>query len=52
MHLLVRAIITGFGLALGAAIYRRVAKELGYQDAGPSPTQTATGSGDPVPSTR
>lgn len=49
MHLLVRAVITGFGLALGAAIYKRVAKELGIDDAATSPAQTATTTGDPVP---
>ena len=52
MHLLVRAIITGFGLALGAALYKRVAKQLGVEDTGPAPATTATGSGDPVPSSR
>ncbi len=52
MHILVRAVITGFGLALGAAIYKRVAKRLGIEDAGTSPATTVTGSGDPVPSSR
>ena len=51
MHLLVRAIITGFGLALGAALYKKVAKKLGYDDKESTATATATGSGDPVPST-
>ena len=32
MQVFVRAVITGFGLALGAAIYKRVAKELGLDD--------------------
>jgi len=50
MHLFVRAVITGFGLALGAALYKKVAKELGIDEASPAPA-TATGSGDPVPST-
>jgi hypothetical protein len=29
MHLLVRAVVMGFGLAAGAALYKRVAGELG-----------------------
>jgi hypothetical protein len=29
MKLLARAIVTGFGLALGAAVYKRVATRLG-----------------------
>jgi hypothetical protein len=32
MHLLARAIITGFGLALGAAVFRKVSKQLGFED--------------------
>jgi hypothetical protein len=30
MKILVRAIVTGFGLSVGAALYRKVAKELGW----------------------
>ncbi len=32
MHLLARAIITGFGFTLGAAVFRKVAKQLGFED--------------------
>lgn len=32
MKLLVRAVVTGFGLSLGAALYKRVAKQLGFDD--------------------
>ena len=32
MQLFVRAVITGFGLALGAAIFRKLARELGIDD--------------------
>lgn len=32
MHLLVRAIITGFGFTLGAAVFRKVSKQLGFED--------------------
>ena len=32
MHILARAIITGFGLTLGAAIFRKVSKQLGLED--------------------
>ena len=49
MHLLVRAVITGFGLALVAAIYKKVAKELGYDDKTQTPA-VVTSSRDPVPS--
>lgn len=32
MGILVRAIISGFGMAMGAAIFRKVAKEIGLED--------------------
>lgn len=32
MHLLARAIITGFGFTLGAAVFRKVSKQLGFED--------------------
>ncbi len=32
MQLFVRAVITGFGLALGAALYRKVARKLGIDE--------------------
>jgi hypothetical protein len=32
MGILVRAIISGFGMSLGAALFRKVAKELGLED--------------------
>jgi hypothetical protein len=32
MHVLVRAIITGFGFTLGAAVFRKVSKQLGLED--------------------
>jgi hypothetical protein len=32
MNLLVRAIVTGFGMAAGAALYKRFAKQLGLED--------------------
>ena len=37
-HVLVRAIVTGFGLSLGQAIYKKVAKRLGI-DEEPQPAQ-------------
>jgi hypothetical protein len=45
MKLLVRAVITGFGLSIGAALYKRVAKQLGLDEkAGPDEaTRTAAG---------
>ena len=32
MKLLVRAIVTGFGLSIGAAIYKKIAKRYGFDD--------------------
>jgi hypothetical protein len=32
MHLFARAVITGFGFTLGAALFRKVAKQLGFED--------------------
>ena len=32
MNLLVRAIVTGFGMAAGAALYKRFAKQLGLEE--------------------
>ena len=32
MNILLRAVITGFGLSVGAALYKRVAKQLGLDE--------------------
>ncbi|HVV85075.1 MAG TPA: hypothetical protein VHE35_18550 [Kofleriaceae bacterium] len=48
MHLFVRAVITGFGLALGAALYRKVARELGIDDTAQATSPPAQA--EPVPS--
>jgi hypothetical protein len=32
MKLLVRAIVTGFGLSIGGAIYKKVAQRFGFDD--------------------
>ena len=32
MKILLRAVITGFGLSLGAAIYKKIARELGVDE--------------------
>ena len=32
MKTFVRAVITGFGLSLGSAVYKRVSKRLGFDD--------------------
>lgn len=37
MQLLVRAVVTGFGMALGGALFRRVAKRIGLDE--PDPKQ-------------
>jgi hypothetical protein len=49
MHLFVRAVITGFGLALGAAIYKKVAKELGL-DEGSAQAAVPANTGEPAAS--
>ena len=51
MHILVRAVITGFGLALGAALYKKVAKEFGLDEAAPATATAATGDGSGEPAT-
>jgi hypothetical protein len=40
MKLLVRAVVTGFGLSVGAAIYKRLAKQLGLDEKA-APDETA-----------
>ena len=32
MQFFAKAVITGFGLSLGAALYKKVAKQLGFED--------------------
>jgi hypothetical protein len=32
MQFFAKAVITGFGLSLGAAIFKKVAKQLGFED--------------------
>ena len=32
IKLLLRAVVTGFGLSLGSALYKRAAKQLGFDD--------------------
>ncbi len=32
MQFFAKAVITGFGLSLGAAIYKKVAKQLGFEE--------------------
>ena len=32
MKILIRAVVTGFGLSVGAALYKKLAKELGWND--------------------
>ncbi len=44
MRILLRAVITGFGLSLGAALYKKVSKELGLgesDDADKKPAEEA-----------
>ena len=46
MNILVRAVVTGFGLSLGAAIYKRVEKRLGMHDEDKSEKASSTVTGD------
>ena len=39
MQLLVRAVVTGFGLALGRALFLKVAKHVGLEEAAPKPVE-------------
>jgi hypothetical protein len=32
MQLLIRAVVTGFGLSIGAALYKRLARQLGLDE--------------------
>jgi hypothetical protein len=32
MQILIRAVITGFGLSIGAALYKKVARQLGLEE--------------------
>ena len=42
MKILVRAIVTGFGLSLGAAIFKKVQERLGFQEADAKKDTAAT----------
>jgi hypothetical protein len=46
MGILVRAVITGFGLSVGAALYKRVAKQLGLDEKGASEQTRAGGAAE------
>ena len=56
MKILVRAVVTGFGLSVGAALYKKLAKELGWDakdakevaDAPPTRADRDGGSPDPL----
>jgi hypothetical protein len=36
MRLFVRAVVTGFGLSLGSALYKKLAKRFGFEDEEPA----------------
>lgn len=45
--LLIRAVVTGFGLALGAAVFKKhVAKRLGLEEEPPATKEEVTNRGD------
>jgi hypothetical protein len=48
MALLVRSVVTGFGLALGAYLFRRLAKEIGFEDAAVAATPPAPAPAQPT----
>ena len=41
MGILVRAVISGFGLALGSALYHKVARKLGFEEENEKKTDQA-----------
>jgi hypothetical protein len=43
MQLFVRAVVTGFALSLGAALFKKVSKQLGLDEQPSRPIETATG---------
>ncbi|MBT8491725.1 MAG: hypothetical protein KJO07_01585 [Deltaproteobacteria bacterium] len=47
MNVFVRAVVSGFGFSLGAALYKRAAKRFGMEEAKDSPDpDTAVGEDD------
>jgi hypothetical protein len=50
MGIFVRAIITGFGFSLGAALFKKVAKDLGLAEPAATPTMPAPVASDGGPS--
>ncbi|HTJ43566.1 MAG TPA: hypothetical protein VL463_15785 [Kofleriaceae bacterium] len=55
MKILVKAVVTGFGLSVGAALYKKLAKELGWnledakEVAEAPPTRPDRDGGEPEP---
>ncbi len=55
MKILLRAVVTGFGLSVGAALYKKIAKELGWNEADAkevadaAPTRPDRDGGSPEP---
>jgi hypothetical protein len=47
MKFIAKAVITGFGLSLGAAIFKKVAKYVGLDDKNPPSVTAADGATDP-----
>jgi len=43
MKVLLRAVITGFGFSLGAAVFKKVRKQLGLDDDEEKPAKTPNG---------
>jgi hypothetical protein len=47
MKILVKAVITGFGLSIGAALFKKVAKYVGLDDKSAPSVTAADGATDP-----
>jgi hypothetical protein len=47
MKILAKAIITGFGLSIGAAVFKKIAKYVGLDDKSAPSVTTADGATDP-----
>lgn len=46
MHVFVRAVVNGFGLSLGSALFKKVSKRIGLDDDDKSKDKTKEGSAD------
>ncbi|MBK9037008.1 MAG: hypothetical protein IPL61_38120 [Myxococcales bacterium] len=48
MQIFVRAVVTGFAFSLGAALFKKVSKQLGLEDAPPRTGEAVAGAEAPA----